>query len=99
MLVYTREKYLRKKIGLKESVCLIRTFLRAYGTFFLLQLHVPTKSSKRSTSVAIPARPKQPAPDESGIMKKELDKAYERIAALEGRNQELTLQTTGVRTM
>lgn len=69
-----------------------------YHHFFLLQLHLPTKNSKKSTSVVVPARPKQPAPDESGIMKKELDKAYERIAALEGRNQELTLQTTGVHT-
>ena len=29
-------------------------------------------------------------------MRKELDKAYARISALEGRNQELTLQTSGV---
>lgn len=47
--------------------------------------------------MAVPARSKQLVPDESGILKKELNKAYERIAALEGRNQELTLQTTGVR--
>ena len=73
-------------------------FLGVYNTLisFLQQSNSSTKNFSSSASVAVPARAKQLVSDESGILKKELNKAYERIAALEGRNQELTLQTTGV---
>ena len=80
--------------------CLLKgnIFLGAYNTLisFLPQSNSSTKNFSSSASVAVPARAKQLVSDESGILKKELNKAYERIAALEGRNQELTLHTTGV---
>ena len=86
--------------GWGEGNCLLKgnIFLEAYNTLisFLPQSNSSTKNFSSSASVAVPARAKQLVPDESGILKKELKKAYERIAALEGRNQELTLHTTGV---
>jgi len=55
------------------------------------------RSTKPPEIVTVPAKPKQSTvPDEFSTMRKELDKAYARIAALEERNQELTLQIPGV---
>jgi len=69
--------------------------LRAFTVAFINEL--PQTCTESSDVVAVPAKPKQSAvPDEFSTMKKELEKAYERIAALEERNQELTLQTPGV---
>ena len=103
--VYTREKVpIQKNWELKqgwEKVLAQRGHffgsIQYIDIFFLPQSNSSTKNFSSSASVAVPARSKQLVPDESGILKKELNKAYERIAALEGRNQELTLQTTGVR--
>lgn len=47
--------------------------------------------------MSVPSKFKQnTVPDESSIMRKELDKSYAKITNLEERIQDLTLQTTGV---
>lgn len=69
-------------------------FIRCFTVALVQELQ---KSTESSEGMSVPSKFKQnTVPDESSIMRKELDKSYAKITNLEERIQDLTLQTTGV---